>query len=496
MSTGIFNVHAYGAVGDGKVLDTKAIQAAINACAENGGGRVVIAGGTFRSGTLVLKSHVTLEIEAGATLLGSTNLADYPVNIPAARSFTDKYTDKSLIYVEKQQDIAIMGRGVIKGQGQDRAFQRKPMKDRPYLIRVIECRNVSVRDVTLQDSPMWVQHYLACEGVLIDGITVHSLVNANNDGIDIDGCEKVRIANCNIESGDDGICLKSTSQRPCRFVTVTNCVVRSLCNAFKCGTESNGGFQDITVSNCAIYDTSLAGIALELVDGGDFERVILSGITMKNAKGGIFVRLGNRGRPFGAGQPKLKIGTMKDIMIRDVQATGVNAIGCSITGLPRHAVENITLENIRIGYDGGSPAATISRDVPEKQDSYPEFRMFGPLPAYGLYVRHARNVRLHHVDFTFQKDDPRPPMVFDNVNDIELLGVKAQVTRTTPAYFRFTNVADALIQGCRPIATEVPFLQVDGPESDRIRLWNNDVGRVKETVLKGKEVRKEAIEIR
>ena len=212
-ASGTFDVHAYGAVGDAKTLDTKALQAAIDACRKSGGGRVVVAGGIFLSGTLVLKSHVTLDIEAGATLLGSTNLADYPAKIPTFRSFTDNYTDKSLIYAEKQQGIAIIGRGVIRGQGQDKAFRRTLYKNRPYLIRIIECQNVLVRDITIQDSPMWVQHYLACEGLLIDGIAVHSLVNSNNDGIDIDSCEKVRVANCNIESGDDGICLKSTSAR-------------------------------------------------------------------------------------------------------------------------------------------------------------------------------------------------------------------------------------------------------------------------------------------
>ncbi len=344
---------AYGAKGDGKTLDTNALQDAIDACAKSGGGRVTLAGGTFLSGTLVLKSGVNLEIEAGATLLGSTELDNYPPHVPELRSYTDNYTDKSLIYAEKQEHVSLTGLGTIDGQGGDSAFRQKPYKQRPYLLRIIECKNVAVRGVTLKNSPMWTQHYLGCEGVLIDGVTVHSLVNGNNDGIDIDSCEKVRIANCNINSIDDGICLKATADRPCRYVTVTNCVVRSLCNGIKCGTESNGGFQDIAVSNCAIYDTPLAGIALEEVDGGDFERVVVSGITMKNVRGGIFVRLGNRARPITPQSNTPKIGSMKDIIIRDVQAAGVSAVGCSVTGQPGHPVRNITLENIRIQYRGG-----------------------------------------------------------------------------------------------------------------------------------------------
>ena len=303
-TAGVFDVHAYGAKGDGKTLDTKAIQDAIDACSTSGGGRVVLSGGAFLSGTLILKSHVILDIEAGAILLGSTKLVDYPAHVPTLRSYTDNYTDKSLIYAEKQENIGIIGQGAIDGQGGNKAFQRKPYKQRPYLIRVIECRNVVVRGVTLRNSAMWTHHYLGCENVLIDGLTVQGHVNGNNDGVDVDSCEKVRIANCNINTLDDGICLKSTADRPCRYVTVTNCVVRSLCNGIKCGTESNGGFQDITISNCAVYDTGLAGVALEMVDGGDLERVCVSGITMRNARGGIFVRLGNRARPIidGRGQ--------------------------------------------------------------------------------------------------------------------------------------------------------------------------------------------------
>jgi polygalacturonase len=479
-TTGIHYARTYGATGDGRTLDTKAIQAAIDACTKNGGGRVVLAGGTFLSGTLVLKSGVNLDIEAGATLLGSTDLANFPLHVPALRSYTDNYTDKSLIYAEKQENISITGLGTIDGQGGDKAFQEKPWKQRPYLLRIIECKNVTVRGVTLRNSPMWTEHYLGCEGVLIDGVTVHSLVNANNDGIDIDSCEKVRIANCNINAIDDGICLKSTADRPCRYVTVTNCVVRSLCNGIKCGTESNGGFQDITVSNCSIYDTPLAGIALEEVDGGSFERVVISGITMKNVPGGIFVRLGNRARPITSQGEKPKIGSMKDIIIRDVQATGVSAIGCSITGQPDHPIENITLENIRIQYDGGGSADSIKREVPEQSANYPEYGMFGQLPAYGFYIRHAVNVRMHSLDLSFEKPDPRPAMVCDDVEDLDLQDVKAKINSAAPAYFLLRNVADALLHDCRPTAGEVPFMQLEGPKTERIRLWNNDLNRTKE----------------
>ena len=159
------------------------------------------------------------------------------------------------------------------------------------MIRMIQCSDVTVRDVTILDSPMWVQHYLACDDVLIDGITVRSHVANNNDGIDIDSCHRVRISNCDICSGDDALVLKATSDRACKDITVTNCVLSSYCNAFKLGTESNGGFHNIVLNNCSIYDTRLAAIALEMVDGGTLERVSVDNVVIQNAGTAIFMRL-------------------------------------------------------------------------------------------------------------------------------------------------------------------------------------------------------------
>lgn len=296
-----FSVKAHGAKADGKTLDTAAIQSAIDTCSSAGGGTVYFPAGTYLSGTIFFKSHVSLYLEAGATLLGSTVLDDYPVTICDYRSYTDNYTERSLIYAEKVENISILGRGAIDGQGaafKDKRTQENPYKMRPYLIRIIESRDVTVRDVTIRDSPMWVQHYLACDDVLIEGITVHSNVAGNNDGIDIDSCHRVRISNCDIYSGDDAIVLKATSDRACKDVTVTNCNLRSDCNAFKLGTESNGGFQNIAMSNCTIHDTRLAGIALEMVDGGMLERVSINNVLIQNSGAAIFMRLGNRARPF------------------------------------------------------------------------------------------------------------------------------------------------------------------------------------------------------
>jgi polygalacturonase len=476
--TGAANVRDFGAVGDGTQLDTKALQAAIDGCARAGGGTVRFPPGTYLSGTLFLKSNLVLHLEAGATLLGSRNLADYPPTIPAIRSFTDNYTERSLLYGENLERIALEGRGTIDGQG---AAFKGPYKVRPYLIRMIGCRDVAVQDLTLKDSPMWVQHYLACDGVRIDGLTVRSRCNANNDGIDIDGCERVTIANCNIGSGDDAIVLKSTLDRACRNVAITNCLLSSDCNALKLGTESNGGFENIAISNCTIYDTRLSGLALELVDGGTLERVTVSNLTMRNARCPIFIRLGNRARPFQEGTAAPGLGRLRSVHISGIVAEGADQTGCSITGLPEHPAEDITLDNIRLRFTGGGTDGDARRAVPEQAAKYPEHSMFGVLPGYGFYCRHVRGLRLSRVSVEFAEPDRRPSLVCDEVEDLDLFDWRGTVLTGGPPVVRFTNVRTASVHGVRSPAASA-FLRVEGSKSDRIRLFANDLADAAKSV--------------
>jgi len=416
--TSVFDVREHGAAADGSTLATKSIQRAVDACAAAGGGSVYFPPGRYLSGTIFLKSGVALDLEAGAVLLGSKNLADYPETIQSFRSYTDVYTRKSLIYAEKVENIAIRGRGRIDGQG---AAFKGPYLVRPYMIRVIECRNILVEDVTIVDSPMWVQHYLACDDVVIRGIKVYSNVNSNNDGIDIDCSQRVRISDCDINSGDDAIVLKATANRPCRDVVVTNCTLKTHCNALKLGTESNGGFDNIAVSNCTIFDTRLSGIAVEMVDGGALDRVTFSNIVMTNVGAPIFVRLGNRARPFLENGPKPGMGSLRNVVISNVQATGAGKVGCSITGLVGHPAEDITLDNIRLSFVGGGTAADAQRKIEEVAEKYPEFAMFGTLPAYGFYCRHVRNLTLRNVETRFESPDQRPGLVTDDVAGLRVI---------------------------------------------------------------------------
>jgi len=439
----LYDVRDYGAKPDGKSLCTTSIQKAIDACSQSGGGTVYLPAGTFLSGTIYFKSGVTLRLAAGSTLLGSKDLKDYPPTVQAFRSYTDNYTDKSLIYGENLERIAITGSGTIDGQG---GSFKGPYKVRPYIIRFIQCRNVTVKDVTIKDSPMWVQHYLACDDVRITGITVRSLVNHNNDGINIDSCRRVIISDCNIESGDDAIVLKSTSARICRDVVVSNCILSSRCNALKMGTESNGGFKNIVMTGCSIYDTRLAGIALEIVDGGTMDRVVISNITMNNVGAPIFVRLGNRARPFKKDMETTTIGVMRNITISNIEATGANPTGCAISGLPEAKIENVTLSNVRLSFEGGGTKADAEREIPEKPANYPEYSMFGRLSTYGLYCRHVKGLKLLNVQLQLEKPDQRHAVVFEDVEDALIDCLDAPLSSDAGKVIHLTDVKKVFIR--------------------------------------------------
>jgi polygalacturonase len=486
----LYDVRDYGAKADGITLCTMSIQKAIDACSKSGGGTVYLPPGTFLSGTIYLKSGVTLRLDPACTLLGSKDLKDYPPTVQAFRSYTDNYTDKSLIYAEKAERIAITGGGTIDGQG---ASFKGPYKVRPYMMRIIQCRSVTVKDVILRNSPMWVQHYLACDDVRVTGVTVRSVVNHNNDGINIDSCHRFIVSNCNIESGDDAIVLKSTSARLCRDVAVSNCVLSTRCNALKMGTESNGGFQNVTITGCAIYNTRLAGIALEIVDGGTMDRVVISNITMDKIGAPIFLRLGNRARPFKKDMEIPGMGIMRNVTISNVEATGANPTGCAIAGLPGAAIENVTLSNIRLSFEGGGTNTDAARPIPEEPTAYPEYGMFGKLPAYGFYCRHVKGLKLLNVQLQWAKPDQRHALVLDDVEDALIDNLDAPPVSNSAATVQLTNARDIFVRGCRPKAGMELFIKVDGEKSEKIFLTGNNFSDTAKVVERAPDVPMKAV---
>jgi hypothetical protein len=481
--TGTWNVVSHGAVGDGSHLNTAAIQSAIDECARAGGGRVYFPPGAYLTGTLILKSHVTLYFEGGSVLLGSKDLGDYPPHVQSFRSYTDNYTDKSLIYAEGIENCGLEGNGAIDGQG---ASFHGSYKVRPYLIRFISCRDIRVRDVRMLNSPMWVQHYLACEDVLISGISVRSRVNENNDGIDIDCCDRVRIANCDIWSGDDAIVLKSTGNRPCRDVTVTNCILSSDTNALKLGTETSSGFENIVINNCTVYDTKNAGVTLQLVDGGLLERVAVSNITMRNVGTPIFIRLGDRGRPYQEGGVRAGIGSLRNVVISNIEAVGAST-GCAIAGLPSHPIRDVSLDNIRLCFRGEGAKHNSERVVPEEAGSYPEFDMFGRLPAYAFYCRHVEGLTLRNLQTSFENAEVRPALVGEDLRRMELASV-CMSANDGSTVLRLNGVQDALIHGCRVIGTAASFIELAGKSTVKVSVIGNDLAKARRTVQRSPEV--------
>jgi parallel beta-helix repeat protein len=281
---------------------------------------------------------------------------------------------------------------------------------------------------------MWMQHYLACDSLVIRGIQVWNHANKNNDGIDIDGCHHVIIEDCIIDSDDDGICLKSTSERLCEDVIIRNCTVGSHCNAIKCGTESTGGFRDIIIQDCEIIPSEeekvlsgrrsgLAGIALEIVDGGVMDNVTVSGIQITGTTAPVFIRLGNRGRLYKKGQNKPGVGIMQNISLSEIISEGSSNMGCMVAGISDHPIKNLLLSNIKLSFEGGGSAEDGMRQFGEKPSDYPECTMFADrLPAYGFYFWHVSGLILKNVELTTSEVDQRNAILFEEVTDILLNG--------------------------------------------------------------------------
>lgn len=436
----VFDVRQYGAAGNGTTMDTMALQKAIDAAVAAGGGIVVFSPGKYLSGSLDVRSHVTLQLDKGATLLGSPHRADYR-----------KVNFHGLLLADQQQDITIQGAGVIDGQGTLLSADTKRLwkegklsgakeGERPVLINFRRCRNITVRGITLKDSACWVEDYRDCEHLTIENITVRSLAALNNDGIDIDGCNHVIVRGCDIDSEDDGICFKS-EDKACDDVLVENCRVRSSCNALKFGTGSTVGFKNVTCRNLDIYDTYISAIALESVDGGEMENVHISHIKITDSHNAIFIRLGHR-NVNGA------VGALHGVTLSDITAEIPNMppeqmnkfpgpdpyhnpmlITASITGLPGYPVQDVTLKNITIVYGGigSTPQPKQLRwdnpaKVPECAKNYPESRMFGTLPAWGFYCRHAEGITFSNVTLRVNGQDYRPALLCDDVRNIVLNG--------------------------------------------------------------------------
>jgi polygalacturonase len=532
----LHDVRTYGATGDGKTLDTAAINKAIETAAAGGGGTVVFPAGNYLSFSIRLKSNVELHLTQGATIIaadsplpgqntgyngGTYDPAEPKTSYDAYQDYGHNHWHNSLIWGEDLHDIAITGTGLIWGKGLSfgagpgrppaaagatgRGFGAEtpnspvplntPPTQRPArgnypmyqaeqpgvgnkAIALKNCRNVQLREFSVLKGGHFALLLTGVDNLIIDNLTI----DTDRDGMDIDCCKNVRVSNCTVNSPwDDGICPKSSFalgyNRPTENLTITNCFVSGCYHLgtvldgtfkkfdgttdqnkiggtgrIKCGTESNGGFKNVTISNCVFEGCQ--GLALETVDGALLEDFTVSNLTMRDIIScPIFMRLGARLRgPKGAvgTDQSTVVGTLRRIIISNVTSYNTaGRYGSHITGIPNFNVEDIKLSNFYVETAGGGTAEQAKIEVPEKEDAYPEPSMLGTLPTYGFYLRHVNRVEMSHVEIQPKTPDARPAIFLDDVHRADFFAITAPTTTPAFAFNKSTDIRIAFSRAAK-----------------------------------------------
>ena len=442
---------------DGKTLCTIQLQQAIDRISENGGGRLTLGPGTYLTGCIRMRSGVELYLEEGATILGSTNPRDYEIRTTSnIADNPDEITGSALIYAQGVENVSLRGKGRIDGQGLALAltidslhhtgempdpnynYRRMRPSKRPSLFYFHQCKDVEVEQLQLESSAGWGLVFDLCENLKLSQLKVKNRAYWNNDGIDVTDCRHVRISDCWVDAADDGICLKSHHPESCNYdIEVARCDIRSSASAVKFGTASWGGFRKIYVHDIKVQDTFRSAIAIESVDGGVTDSVLVERIEAKNTGNAFFLRLGQRAgdrpsvlRNVTIRQLKCEVPFGRPDEAYDLRGPEVdffhNPFPSSICGYPDHRIENVTLEDIEVSHPGRATKGMAYmplwriKDVPEQIQKYPEFSMFGELPAWALYARHVDGLTLRNVHFSLRDTDFRPAFVFDDVEEMKM----------------------------------------------------------------------------
>lgn len=484
-----YDVRRFGAKGDGKSLDSPAINAAITAAAKAGGGRVYFPAGRYLSASIRLQSNITLYLEAGAVVEAVDSLTaryDAPEPNDAGGNYQDgghSHWQNSLIWGIGLNQVSVQGPGLIYGKGLNSGHDKNAGKyrdnsqhvgDGNKAIALRECRNVILRDFSILHGGHFGILATGCVNMLID----HLKIDTNRDGMDIDACNNVRITHCTVNSPwDDAICLKASYAlgrlQACENITISDCLVSGnfdegtvLDGTFKrsspdyksgrygrikLGTESNGDFRNIAISNC-IFD-ECRGLAIESVDGSHIEDIAITNLTMRGVPNDpLFIRLGARLR----GPDSPPIGSIKRINISGIVASGAHPdYACTIAGLPGHPIQDIRISNVQIETCGGGDAGWSALTPPENAKNYPEPGMFGKAPAYAFYMRHVKGIDMHYVSVSYVNPEGRSAMVLEDAEAVYLSALNLQRGTGEAALFDLREVGDFSSKDIRGMADRV-----------------------------------------
>ena len=487
------SVRSQGARGDGTAIDTPAINAAIDLVARSGGGTVYFPAGTYLSYSIHLKSKVGLYLEHGAVIVagptpmdgtasGGYDLAEPQGDWEPYQDYGHNHWHNSLIWGEGLNGVSITGPGMIWGKGLSRGWDQektRPDSNKPGVgnktIALKNCRNVLLRDFKILEGGWFGLLATGVDNLTIDNLTIDTI----RDGLDIDCCRNVRVSNCTVNSPwDDGICPKSSYAlgyaRPTENLTITNCYVTGgyqigsvidgtwkplskqeqpvPTGRIKLGTESNGGFKNVTISNCVFE--SCQGFALESEDGALVEDVTFTGITMRDIRSApLFLRLGTRLR----GPSGTKPGKMRRVILSNITSSGASRLPSIVSGVPVQQIEDVKISDVFLEQVGSAPASTTSLQPEENAAKYPDPHMFGDLPATGLFARHIRNLEVSNVAVETLEVDPRPAFWLHDVDGADFFRVR--VPKGSPA-FQLRNVKDFRSLAARGLA-DVPPQDVD-----------------------------------
>ena len=508
----VYNVREFGAKGDGSTLDTAAVQAAIDGSNRDKGGTVLVPAGDFVVGTLELKSNVTLHLAAQGRLLGSSNIEHYK----AGNGIPPGNGNIVMISAANAENITIEGPGTIDGNGAKFFTGKGDMTgpgqnsaqgyfQRPHLLIFYRCKNLLVRDVFLTASAYHCTRILQCRRVYLDGVRIYNRVNLNNDGFHINSSEYVHIVNCDVACQDDACALFGSN----KFVTVTNCTFSTRWSVFRFG---GGEAENITVSNCVIYDTYGCAIKMRCGARSRLENITFSNLIMKNVTGPISIGLDSTTRDSAAGNKEPVKGVVRNIAFNGIRATVVaegrqhedlqwpqkfrpgETRSCIVlNGVGGDFLEQISFQDVHVSYEGGGTADEAVRDVPKLAGEYFEI---GVPPAYGIYARNVRGLTLNNVRLAAIKPDFRPAVIFDNVADSSVNGLSAQGNQQAHSVLRFIDTREVLITASRVLTPAAAFLELEGAATDGITIDGGDLSKANKSLLYSRGATEKNVKLR